>query len=448
MPSPSRGPVWGQVHLSRRTYQAWAATVASLAKTPRSLLKPRSELSDLELTAAVIKEHRSDLVQLWETFTTERADVSRYLMDPKRESLVYLLGFHLSNQARAQGVMQRLAARTSLFTYLSQAQAPIHLIDLGCGTGALSLTAVEELKQLAPEAPLSVELVDKSQPFLEAATHGLKAWLGDEALTTRRQKLDEYFQREAAQGARDGLTWYQLGYVWNEIAHQAKTTQLLLKYLDAGLKKGKRLITLIEPATQDLARAAMELRDELVERGYRVLYPCPHQEACPMLERSRDWCYSEFAWERPPLSKVVDKILKVERHRLGASAYIFASPDLVEAMAALDPVAATRPQAVVVGRPLDPSDRRRQPTFEYLLCTPGGLVKEKPGEGPELLRGQTTEKPAPRKKSIDTAPGKVSTVRSASAESLPFIRPPVVKKVAPLSRPPSDKKKRKPKRGS
>lgn len=390
-------PVWGQVHLGRRLYLLWAATVAEMAKTPRHLPKPRAELSDLEFAAAVIKEHGADMVQLWEAFTTERSEVGRYLMDPKREALVYLLGFHLANQARTLGVLQRLQTRSGLLSYLAQAKAPIHLVDLGCGSGALSLTLADSLRQESPDIALKVELVDKSQAFLDVAAFGLRSMLGQEALTLRRQKLDEYLSREAGSGVPEGLHWYQLGYLWNEIVRQPKTSQMLLNYLERGLNKGSRLITLIEPANQDIAREAMRLRDELVQRGYRVIYPCPHQEPCPMLERSRDWCYSEFSWERPPLMNAVDKILKVERHRLGCSAYVFASPDLAEALARHRGAESPREEAIVVGRPLKQSAPKNSRAFEYLLCTSEGLAKENfDPSGPELLRGQTWAKPGVR----------------------------------------------------
>lgn len=394
MPKLDNKPVWGQVHLSRRLYQLWAATVAEMAKTPRRMPMPRKDMSDLEFAALVIKDHGSDMVQLWEAFTTERGEVGRYLMDPKREALVYLLGFHLANQARTMGVLQRAQTRSGLLEFVANQSGPVQLVDLGCGTGALSLTLADELKHRSPELDLRVELVDKSQAFLDIAGFGHNALIGPEALTLRRQKLDEYLSREAGEGPREGLQWYQIGYLWNEISRQAKPSQMLLKFLERGLGKGQRLITVLEPANQDIAREAMQLRDELVARGYKVLYPCPHQEPCPMLERSRDWCYSEFAWERPPLVNQIDKILRIERHRLGCAAYVFASPDLFQALVEKNPSLGTREESIVVGRPLKPSANPQSRSYEYLLCESEGLRKENPSIGPELLRGQTWNKPS------------------------------------------------------
>lgn len=420
MPIKSKKPLTGSLHTSRASYHLWADTVNHFSKLPRNLPKPKDELSNLEKAEALVKEHRSDLVQLWEAFTTERAEVSRYLMDPKREALVYLLGFHLANQARSEGVLQRVEKRSGLFSFLAKRSEnlsvsgaelqSIQILDLGCGTGALSLSLVDTLKKEAPRLPLAVELVDKSQAFLDVAAHGIGRLAPGLPLVTRRQKLDEYLSRELHEGPKSGRwIWYQLGYVWNEISHNPKTSQLLLRFLEAGLSRGQRIISLIEPANQDISRNAQALRDELLNRGYRVLYPCPRQDSCPMLERSRDWCYSEFVWERPPLAKVVDRILKIDRHRIGCSAYVFVSPDVA---LALEAHRARRSEEVVVGRPLTPSRNQSSREFEYLLCTETGLVKQKPqahpsGEKLELLRGQTLAKPL-----SDGAPQKPGPIKA------------------------------------
>jgi hypothetical protein len=255
----------------------------------------------------------------------------------------------------------------------------------------LSQITAGELLQQRSQLALAIELVDKNQAFLDVAIHGHKGLLGEEQeIVTRRQKLDEYLSRELTQGPIAGPVWYQLGYVWNEIVANPRTTQLLLRYLAAGLQQGRRIITLVEPANQDLARGAMELREELLQMGYRVLYPCPHSESCPMLERSRDWCYSEFAWERPPLMRTIDRLLEIDRQRIGCSAYLFVSPDLEQNLLVRRPGTS---QEIVVGRPLLPRGRDPRRDFDYLLCSPDGLGKKKPESGPELLRGQTWSKP-------------------------------------------------------
>jgi SAM-dependent methyltransferase len=409
---------------SRRSYSIWAKTVASLAKTPRNLDRPRKEVSDLDLTAAVIPEMRREIIELWEAFTLNRSEVSRYLMDPKKEALTYLLGFHLSNLARTQGILRRTEHRMGLISWLRQQTRPLHIEDLGCGTGALTFAALDLLFRDENKIPCSIELVDKSKAFLEAATHGLQELDPAAELVTRQQRLDEYLSRESRKGEdkNESVVWHQLGYVWNEIAHSPKTSQAMLRHLAQSLQQGRRLITLIEPATQDLSRAAQQFRDELCAMGYQVLYPCPHSSPCPMLERTRDWCYSEWEWQQPPLMQKIDRILEIDRRRLGASGYVFASPDIVMALRTMKNT--DGPSAVVVGRPLDEkAGRSNTRKFSYLLCTDAGLVKEPVDAGPERLRGvvwQRMEKPkvtpvnAPKKPAVEKTPS--SAKKSAPAK--------------------------------
>ncbi len=398
---------------SRRSYSIWAATVASLAKTPRGLDRPRKDVSDLDLAAAVIPELRKELVELWEAFTLNRAEVSRYLMDPKKEALVYLIGFHLSNMARTQGMLRRSEHRLGLLSWLRAQPKAVHLEDLGAGTGALSFATLDLLYRDEKKIPCSIELVDKSQAFLEAAAHGLQLLDPNVSVVTRRQRLDEYLSRESrkAEDAQDAIVWHQMGYVWNEVAHNPKTAQALLKHLAQGLKHGKRLITLIEPANQDLSRGAMQLREELCQMGYQALYPCTHSDACPMLERTRDWCYSEWEWQQPSLMQKVDRILDIDRQRIGATAFLFASPDIVMALRSARNIDALN-EAVVVGRPLEQKTGRATGSrkFSYLLCSAEGLAKEPVDAGSERLRGVLWQK---KEKPVVTPISKIRTPTAA-----------------------------------
>lgn len=389
--------------VSHKSYQLWASMVANLAKTPRGLERPRAEYSDLELCGYVLQENREDIIRLWEAFTTDRAEISRYLMEPKREALVYLLGFHLANQARLSGVLDRAEYRHRLLSTVSRAEK-IHLVDIGCGSGALSHQTAQELWSYRSELPISFELVDRSQAFIDMAQKGLALLKADSDVVTRKQKLDDYLSRELREAASGELVWYQLGYVWNEVKQSPKTSQLLLRYLEQGLEAGPRILTVLEPANQEIARDAMELRDTLTAMGYIALYPCPHSQACPMLERTRDWCYSEFVWDRPPLVKKVDKILKIDRQRIGVAAYVFVSPDVYQELEK------ARHEAVVVGRPVDRQTKNPlHSTKSYLLCQPEpGLTKQKAEkEDIELLRGQfyRAVKKSAKDKADKTDPG-------------------------------------------
>jgi hypothetical protein len=122
----------------------------------------------------------------------------------------------------------------------------------------------------------------------------------------------------------------------------------------------------------------MQLRDSLTKAGYGVLYPCPQSGACPLLERSRDWCYSEGQWDAPSEILRLDEMLDMDRRHLSGAGYLLASPALMEKISQgsknQNPGVAskkTNQEAIVVGRP----NRTTGPGFDYLVCQPSGLDK-------------------------------------------------------------------------
>ena len=157
--------------------------------------------------------------------------------------------------------------------------------------------------------------------------------------------------------------------------------------------QGSTLVLLLEPASQSFARSAMELRDEMVKMGYLPLYPCLAPTPCPMLNLSRDWCYSEATWQQPKIMQTLDKSLGISRQHLSGTLMAFASKDLAKSWRA------EKTAAVIVGRPeriaphlLKVKDRPKEKpatTFEYLICTGSDLKKVAPttAEGPPLHRG-------------------------------------------------------------
>lgn len=76
-------------------------------------------------------------------------------------------------------------------------------------------------------------------------------------------------------------------------------------------------LLIVEPSTRDQGRKLMELRDRLLHRGYRVLAPCTHQLACPLLTQSaRDWCHFRIPVELPPFTQQVESHLPMKNRSL------------------------------------------------------------------------------------------------------------------------------------
>lgn len=92
-------------------------------------------------------------------------------------------------------------------------------------------------------------------------------------------------------------------------------------------------IIIIEPSTGQKGRQLMELRKQLIEKGYFIWAPCTHQHDCPLLTQSKkDWCHDRVHWQAPDWFLQTEKLLPIKNNTLTFS-YLLASrtpPPLLE----------------------------------------------------------------------------------------------------------------------
>jgi hypothetical protein len=395
-------PPSASVILPKPLVESWEANVLSLARLPRGTSRDTHPGTRL---AAVIRQEKRVILDLWEIFTQERGELSKRLLSGKREVVAYLTGFHLANAARAQLLLDRLTSRAPAIGAAlaggGGGSGAIRVHDLGCGTGAFALTLAQQLTgawRIAPQR-LEVHLTDLSGGLLDAAKGGFVA-LGLDGLApprTHKVGLERLPLDKLAHGDDRTLTSiYSLGYVWNETERNGAARARLRSLFTAHAERGDRaLLLVLEPASQHIARAAQTLRDELAGAGWIPLYPCPAATPCPMLERTRDWCFSEGTWRQPQTAIALDRSLGLDRARLVTACYAFATPALA-ADAAFDAKALAG--GVVVGRPerggkgsgkasgkSPRGSKANDAEFDYLLCVPGDLNKAAPEPGNIVL---------------------------------------------------------------
>ena len=132
----------------------------------------------------------------------------------------------------------------------------------------------------------------------------------------------------------------------------------------------------------------MALRDQFVEIGYQPIYPCTNSLPCPMLERNRDWCFSEAEWFRPFATFHVDRNLDLDHRKLSTTSMIFVCGSLAEKI--LNKNSAKEEEHVVVGRPQRQDHKNHSKDyFEYLLCKGGEITKAPGGKyGAPKKRGE------------------------------------------------------------
>ncbi|MGZ0145636.1 small ribosomal subunit Rsm22 family protein [Kribbella sp. WER1] len=147
-------------------------------------------------------------------------------------------------------------------------------LDLGGGTGAAAWAAAARWPDLA------IEIVER-QPA--AVRLGQKIALGNWQWTTA----------DVRTWAGRPVDLITIGYVLNELTAGARRDVLLRAIRHA------QTIVIVEPGTPRAHARTLAARALLIEHGFRIAAPCPHQQACPV-----DWCH--FATRLP----------RTELHRL------------------------------------------------------------------------------------------------------------------------------------
>jgi len=80
----------------------------------------------------------------------------------------------------------------------------------------------------------------------------------------------------------------------------------------------------IEPSTQDDGRRLMEVRQELIDKGFHIWAPCTHQGKCPLLTQSKkDWCHDRIHLNMPEWFLNIEKNLKF-KNRTVTFSYLLA----------------------------------------------------------------------------------------------------------------------------
>jgi ribosomal protein RSM22 (predicted rRNA methylase) len=200
------------------------------------------------------------------------------------------------------------------------------VLDIGAGSGAASLAALEEYPAAA------VTLVDRDPALLEAA----REWL------PQARAMAEDATRTASLEPHDLVI---LAYSAGEMASSPL----------ARLWQAARVaLILIEPGTPRGFAVIRAARSELLAAGAHMIAPCPSAGACPVVDP--DWCHFAARVERSSLHR------RIKGADLGYEDEKYSYVAL-----AREPVAPATSR--IVGRP-----RHHPGLIELDTCTPAGLT--------------------------------------------------------------------------
>lgn len=327
----------------------WVELVADLA--PRLL--GREDRTGAALAAQV--SHLSEL------YTRERQAIEL----AGRDAAARLRFFFLRDLPKIQGPLAELAAVGAL-----PAGEVWRVLDVGAGYGTSFLGAAE-LATRAGAARLEVTVLERDAGALDVMAELARAAERAGLIAPTRIEARRVDLESAELSGLPRADLILVGLTLNELfagrADRAQAREAALRALASRLAEGGSLVVL-EPATREITRELMALRDRFaLDPGPpHVFAPCLRDGPCPMLPRERDWCHDQLPFVLPePLARVAREAgLRWERLTY---AYLTLRNDerRLWDLAARDPRAHR-----VVGGPVESKGKS-----EWECCGQGGLVR-------------------------------------------------------------------------
>ncbi len=273
-----------------------ALETATWAAAERIL--PRRALAGNVLSQAIVARSRR--------YTSDRSA----LHEPLPKTLIAAdlaartLFFGLADAAKVQIPVAELASRELL-----PASGTLEIIDVGAGTGAMSLGAVDRLHRegfFDAGGAVVIRAFDRDSRalamFAAVVSEVRQRWgidvrLENECLDVVGGEFSRHFS--ARSDTRPGADLVVLGSVLNELEVGERRDLVRAAVAQSG-ERGSVII--IEPALRATARALHELRDwVLAERVAHVFAPCTRREVtCPALALDTDWCHEDRPTSLPP----------------------------------------------------------------------------------------------------------------------------------------------------
>lgn len=247
---------------------------------------------------------------LSDAFTTGRdPDFAGYRSRP-RALAAYGLFFFPRAYARTRLVLRECRAAGEL----PPGAGSLRVLDLGAGTGAAGLAALQELSGWCPDVPVELDMVDSAREGMALARPVVEA---GRALWPRARV------REVVADARTyrpdaPVDLILCSFALNEWVEQDPLFPVSewVEGLLGQLRPGGWLV-LLEPALHTAVERMEKLRDVLAASGrVRIMAPCPHHGPCPMLSGRRGWCHEVRTWNGPESLRRINRRLRRDVHLL------------------------------------------------------------------------------------------------------------------------------------
>jgi ribosomal protein RSM22 (predicted rRNA methylase) len=173
---------------------------------------------------------------------------------------------------------------------------PSTLLDFGAGTGSVAWAVAHEFPDVA-----RITLLEQSQVAIRLgqsilAESGIRVLRSAHWDQWRLPAGGEQVHNEIASAQLPSADLATAAYVLGELTEQQQAGLVQLAVATAPV------VLLIEPGTPAGHRRILAGRSALMEAGYQVVAPCPHQLRCPLAVEG-DWCHFAARLQRSAMHR-------------------------------------------------------------------------------------------------------------------------------------------------
>lgn len=274
-------------------------TVSPLLLEAINQLVERRELSQERVAQAV-----ADLSGL---FTKDRKHITRTYIDDEFLGAAYVQYFLPVNLAKIKLLLDEMPTPKPVERF--------SVLDIGSGPGTGTLAALDWWHQQKFPNELSFIAVDSSARALRRARqlwdqYCRTAGIQKADLQTYKEDLERraWLEQVRQNGTFDLII---LANCLNELFVDADDpTVARTTFIDESLTllASHGTMMIVEPALRETSRALHQVRDRLLQEKRCTIYsPCLHEQNCPALAKTDDWCHEERTWEPPVIIQEIDE---------------------------------------------------------------------------------------------------------------------------------------------
>ena len=206
-------------------------------------------------------------------------------------------------------------------------QSTVTLLDVGSGPAPASIAICDHLSSSNIEST-DITLIDSSSKTLDLARK-----IYNKAIPQAKTKVIQSDLQNGLPpitGQFDIIVLsHSLNELWKDKDNRIKLRADFLIQLSKHLKPDGILL-ISEPALLETSRNLIQVRDTLVQNGFKVLSPCLKSKICPAVNSSQNQtCHAEIQWQPCEPVTSIARLCNLDRESVKMSFFIFSKSEFV-----------------------------------------------------------------------------------------------------------------------